>query len=46
MAYPNVLEDLRTCARLGVPWLSRTCGSYAFCAGEAENLCGNAQFTG
>lgn len=33
-------------ARVGVPWLGRTCGHCRFCASGAENLCDEARFTG
>lgn len=33
-------------ARVGVPWLHRSCGSCRFCAGERENLCLEPVFTG
>jgi alcohol dehydrogenase, propanol-preferring len=33
-------------ARVGVPWLGRTCGTCAFCAGGRENLCDHPAFTG
>lgn len=33
-------------ARVGVPWLARTCGSCAHCARGQENLCERALFTG
>jgi propanol-preferring alcohol dehydrogenase len=32
--------------RVGVPWLGWTCGSCAYCARGAENLCDLARFTG
>lgn len=32
--------------RLGVPWVSRTCGRCSQCAADRENLCEAAQFTG
>ena len=32
--------------RVGVPWLTRTCGQCEFCRGDQENLCENATFTG
>lgn len=32
--------------RVGVPWLGWTCGTCRFCRAEAENLCGQARFTG
>lgn len=33
-------------ARVGVPWLARTCGECEYCRAGAENLCERAQFTG
>jgi propanol-preferring alcohol dehydrogenase len=33
-------------ARVGVPWLGRTCGACRFCRSGRENLCGEARFTG
>jgi propanol-preferring alcohol dehydrogenase len=33
-------------ARVGVPWLHRTCGVCEYCRGGRENLCESAQFTG
>ncbi len=33
-------------ARVGVPWLHRTCGVCEFCRTARENLCDNPQFTG
>lgn len=33
-------------ARVGVPWLHRTCGICEFCTRARENLCPNALFTG
>ena len=32
--------------RVGVPWLSRTCGGCRFCLNDQENLCDQAEFTG
>jgi propanol-preferring alcohol dehydrogenase len=32
--------------RVGVAWLHQTCGACRFCAGERENLCDRAEFTG
>ncbi len=32
--------------RVGVAWVHRTCGACAYCRGERENLCENAEFTG
>lgn len=33
-------------ARVGIPWLHRTCGICQYCRRGQENLCENAQFTG
>jgi propanol-preferring alcohol dehydrogenase len=33
-------------ARVGVPWLGRTCGTCEFCRRSQENLCEQARFTG
>src|SRR5262249_40528517 len=33
-------------ARVGVPWLHRTCGVCAYCRRGEENLCERAAFTG
>jgi propanol-preferring alcohol dehydrogenase len=33
-------------ARVGVPWLHKTCGACAFCLRGEENLCPEAAFTG
>ena len=32
--------------RVGVPWLSRSCGECSLCASGRENLCSAARFTG
>jgi propanol-preferring alcohol dehydrogenase len=32
--------------RVGVPWLGRACGDCRYCAGDRENLCDHAEFTG
>ena len=32
--------------RVGIAWLRLTCGACPYCRGGAENLCGNARFTG
>lgn len=37
---------LRIGARVGVPWLHRTCGACVYCRRRAENLCENAEFSG
>ncbi len=39
-------QDLRPGDRLGVPWLGSTCGACVYCAGDQENLCDQAIFTG
>lgn len=33
-------------ARVGIPWLHRTCGRCDYCAGGRENLCDDPAFTG
>jgi propanol-preferring alcohol dehydrogenase len=33
-------------ARVGIPWLHRTCGVCEYCRAGRENLCDNATFTG
>jgi len=33
-------------ARVGIPWLHRTCGICRYCSRGAENLCEMAEFTG
>jgi alcohol dehydrogenase, propanol-preferring len=33
-------------ARVGIPWLHRTCGRCEYCLTGKENLCDNATFTG
>jgi propanol-preferring alcohol dehydrogenase len=42
----DVDAGMETGARVGVPWLGRTCGRCRYCASGAENLCDEAQFTG
>lgn len=37
---------LKVGARVGVPWLHRTCGACEFCRSGRENLCDAAVFTG
>jgi propanol-preferring alcohol dehydrogenase len=39
-------KRLRVGARVGVPWLHRTCGACEFCRAGRENLCDAAVFTG
>jgi propanol-preferring alcohol dehydrogenase len=38
--------DLAVGARVGVPWLGRTCGACRYCATSHENLCDRARYTG
>jgi len=38
--------DLQAGDRVGVGWLSRTCGQCGFCTTGRENLCRRARFTG
>lgn len=33
-------------ARIGIPWLHRTCGACEYCRARKENLCDQAAFTG
>jgi alcohol dehydrogenase, propanol-preferring len=40
------VAGLRPGDRVGVAWLSKTCGRCAFCRSERENLCRLARFTG
>lgn len=42
---PGVTQ-LKIGARVGVPWLSFTCGACRFCKSGRENLCDVARFTG
>jgi len=39
-------RDMKTGARLGVPWLGSTCGQCKYCVSGRENLCDRARFTG
>jgi len=39
-------RDVKTGARLGVPWLGWTCGKCRYCLTGRENLCDFARFTG
>ncbi len=38
--------ELEVGQRVGVPWLGWTCGRCRYCAGDHENLCDEARFTG
>ena len=40
------VNGLKLGARVGVPWLGRTCGACSYCQDGAENLCDAAEFTG
>ena len=40
------VEGFEIGARVGVPWVHRTCGRCAFCQRGRENLCDDARFTG
>jgi propanol-preferring alcohol dehydrogenase len=42
----SAVSMLEVGARVGVPWLARTCGRCRFCRANAENLCDQPQFTG
>jgi propanol-preferring alcohol dehydrogenase len=44
-AGPDV-TGLASGARVGIPWLGRTCGACGFCRSDQENLCDDPQFTG
>jgi propanol-preferring alcohol dehydrogenase len=39
-------DQFRPGDRVGIPWLSWTCGECGFCRSERENLCERARFTG
>jgi len=38
--------DVKSGARMGVPWLGWTCGVCPYCTSGRENLCDRARFTG
>ena len=40
------VRTLKLGARVGVPWLGRTCGVCPYCVSDRENLCDNPIFTG
>ena len=40
------VEGVALGARLGVPWLGRTCGVCRYCRSDEENLCERPEFTG
>ncbi len=40
------VDDALLGSRVGVPWLGATCGTCRHCRSGAENLCGEAGFTG
>lgn len=40
------VSRFRPGARVGIPWLHRTCGICEFCRSQRENLCERAEFTG
>lgn len=42
----NQATRFRTGARVGIPWLHRTCGVCEYCRMGKENLCENPAFTG
>jgi propanol-preferring alcohol dehydrogenase len=42
----DAASRLRVGARVGIPWLHRTCGACEYCRAGKENLCDNATFTG
>ena len=39
-------REVKSGARVGVPWLGWTCGVCAYCTSGRENLCDRARFTG
>lgn len=46
LACGSGVEGIRPGDRVGVGWLSSTCGECAFCRSGRENLCRGARFTG
>jgi propanol-preferring alcohol dehydrogenase len=46
LGHQIVGTDVRSGARVGVPWLGWTCGECAMCRSGRENLCPRARFTG
>ena len=42
----SAVSNFRIGQRVGVPWLGWSCGKCGFCAGDRENLCDAARFTG
>lgn len=40
------VHGLRLGQRVGMPWLSRSCGTCPYCRAGCENLCDAADFTG
>jgi propanol-preferring alcohol dehydrogenase len=38
--------DVAVGARVGIPWLRRTCGTCRWCRSGAENLCRDSRYTG
>jgi propanol-preferring alcohol dehydrogenase len=42
----DAVSRLKLGARVGIPWLHRTCGVCEYCRAGKENLCDNASFTG
>jgi len=42
----DAASRFRVGARVGIPWLHRTCGVCEYCRAGKENLCDNATFTG
>jgi propanol-preferring alcohol dehydrogenase len=42
----EAVSGLAPGARVGIPWLGRTCGHCRYCTSERENLCDEALFTG
>jgi alcohol dehydrogenase, propanol-preferring len=46
VAQGSAVSRFQQGARVGVPWLGRTCGVCRYCREAKENLCERAQFTG
>ncbi len=42
----NRVTDVSVGARVGIPWLGRTCGVCPYCRSDRENLCDKPEFTG
>ena len=46
VAVGDAVTNVKVGARVGVPWLARTCGTCEPCRRGLENLCERAEFTG